>query len=71
MSKTIRGFRHEFLAEVRTDEASGVEGAGRVDDGEGGAGRVDDGEGGAVTKSIGEGGMRGERQLWKGKRDGR
>jgi len=52
MSKTVRGFKHEFLAEVRTGEASGVEGADRVDDG----------EGGAVTESIGERGMRGERQ---------
>jgi len=40
------------LAEVRTDEASGVKGAGRVNDG----------EGGAVTESIGEREMRGERQ---------
>lgn len=31
--QVLRGFRHEFLAEVRTGEAFGVEGAGRVDDG--------------------------------------
>ena len=60
MSKTVRGFKHEFLAEVRTGEASDVEGADRVVNG----------EGGVVTKSIGEGGMRGERQLWKWKRMG-